>query len=95
MNAALPAWSALIVHVPAATKVSEPLEVIEQTPVVAELKLTARPDVAAALKDNDAPNVWVPGFANVIVWGAIGVTASLRDDAWLFPAIFVAIALNR
>jgi hypothetical protein len=81
MNAALPAWSALIVQVPAATKVSAPPEVIEQTRVVAELKLTARPDVAIALKDNDVPNVWGPGFMNVIVCGAIGVTASLRDDA--------------
>jgi len=40
--AELPDWSALIVQVPAVTKVNAPPEVIVQTAVVDEVKLTVR-----------------------------------------------------
>jgi hypothetical protein len=38
-----------------------------QTPVVVELKLTVRPELAEATSDNGAPTVCVPGLAKLIV----------------------------
>ncbi len=50
---ALPAWSALIVQVPVDTRWTvEPLTV--QTPVVVELKVTVRPELAVALTAKSA-----------------------------------------
>ena len=44
----MPAWSALIVQVPTAAKDNTPPLVMVQTPVVLEVKLTARVDEAVA-----------------------------------------------
>ena len=55
-----------MVQVPAVTKVRvEPLTV--HTPVVDELKLTAKPDVELADKLGDVPKFCAPGLAKVIV----------------------------
>lgn len=53
--AELPAWSASIVQVPADTNVRAPPEVMVQTPVVEELKLTVNPELEVALKVGLAP----------------------------------------
>ena len=45
----LPAWLALIVQVPTVTNVTVVPETV-QMPVVAEVKVTARPEVAVALR---------------------------------------------
>ena len=50
---ALPAWLALIVQVPTVTKVTVVPETV-QTPVVAEVKLTVRPEEAVALTVTEA-----------------------------------------
>ena len=68
VNAALPAWSALIVQVPAETKVNAPPVVIVQTPVVAEVNATARPELAVAVSVGVVPNVCGPGLAKVMAW---------------------------
>lgn len=65
---ALPAWLARIVHVPAVTKVVMPPLVIVQTPVVAELNVTVKPDEAVALSVGVVPKFFEPGLLNVIVW---------------------------
>ncbi len=53
---------------PAVTPVNTPPEVIVQTPVVAEVKVTDRPDVDVAVKVvTDDPVAWVLGWAKVIV----------------------------
>ena len=66
---ALPAWLASTVHVPALTKVMlapfVPPEV--HTEAVAVVNVTANPDEAVALTVT-GDLVFVPGFANVIVW---------------------------
>ena len=55
--AASPAWSASIVQVPAVTKLRAPPEVIVQTPVVDELKLTVRPESDVAVSVGVAPKL--------------------------------------
>ena len=63
---ALPAWSALIVHVPAVTKASIPPLVIVQTPVVDDVNDTVKLESDVALNVGVVPKLIVPGFANVI-----------------------------
>ena len=50
-----PAWPALIVQVPAATKVRMPPDVIVQTPVVADVKVTVSPELAVAASVGEVP----------------------------------------
>ncbi len=75
---ALPAWLAWIVQVPVVTRWTvEPLTV--QTPVVVELKLTARPELAVALTlKSAAPSCLSARAPKVIVWLAL-VTLKLRE----------------
>ena len=77
---ASPAWLALMVHVPAATSVRVvPLTV--QTVAVMLLKVTGRPELAAATSAGGVtPMVWALGPANVIVWlcGPAACTVKLR-----------------
>ncbi len=89
-----PTWSALIVQLPAVTKVNAPPEVIVQTPVVAEVNATARFDVAVAVKVGVVPKFCVPGLAKDIVWLAFGVTEFEAADAWPVPAPLVAVTVN-
>ena len=56
-HAALPAWSASMVQVPALTKVSAPAEVIVHTPVVDELKLTVSPESEVAPRVGVVPKL--------------------------------------
>ena len=49
LNVLLPAWFASMVQVPPETKLSRPPEVMVQTPVVLELNVGAKPEVAVAL----------------------------------------------
>ena len=51
----LPAWSAAIVHVPAATNVSTPPLVMVHTPVVDDVNIGVRPDVEVAVSVGDVP----------------------------------------
>ena len=54
-------------QVPAATSVSV-LPLTVQMPVVVEVKLTARPELAVAASAGGAvPTVWLPGEVNVMV----------------------------
>jgi hypothetical protein len=56
------------VQVPTATKVAVvPLTV--QTPVVREVNVTIKPELAFADSVSGLPTVWVPGALNVIVCG--------------------------
>ena len=64
----------MIVQLPGVTKVSAPPEVIVQTPVVEEVKVTAKVELAVALNVGVVPKLWEPGLLNVIVWLAGGAT---------------------
>ncbi|MFN8902369.1 MAG: hypothetical protein ACK5VV_09950 [Lysobacteraceae bacterium] len=66
LKLALPAWSAWMVQVPAATKVKVPLAVIVHTPAVPELKPTARPESDVAVIVGVVPKLCAPGLAKVI-----------------------------
>src|SRR3569623_17213 len=63
----LPAWSALMVQVPAVTKVSAPPEVIVHTPVVLDEKLTVSPEVEVAVSVGVEPKLCAPGLLKVMV----------------------------
>ena len=72
---ALPVWFASIVQVPAPTIVTVEPDIV-QTDVVAELNVTAKPDVLVAETENGGvPNVLPATVGNVIVCGP-GVTAN-------------------
>jgi hypothetical protein len=66
LNVALPAWSAAIVHVPAATPVTTLPETV-QIVGVSELNVTARPELAVAVTVPVPPTVNVVAAPNVIV----------------------------
>src|ERR1700683_5335065 len=56
-----------MVQVPTPTMLAVVPETV-QTPVVFEVKLTARPELAEALSETDPPYVWLGIGAKVIVW---------------------------
>lgn len=66
----------MIVQVPAATNVSSPPDVMVQTDVVDEVKVTLRPVASVvAVSVGVVPKFFAPGLAKVMVWIAAGVTA--------------------
>ena len=69
-NPALPAWLAVILHVPAATSVTV-LPLTVQMLAVFDVKLTARPELALATSAGAAvPRVWLPGAAKLMACAA-------------------------
>lgn len=90
----LPAWSALMVQLPAVTKVSTPAEVMVHTPVVDELKLTARPELEVADRVGLLPKFCAPGLPNVMAWSALGVTAAVALEEGLVPTALVAVTVK-
>lgn len=91
-----PAWLALMVQLPAATKVRAPPPVIVHTPVVEEVKLTGYPppalEVAASV--GVVPKFCVPGLPKVMVCGDAGVTELEAAEALPSPAELVAVTLK-
>jgi hypothetical protein len=90
----LPAWSALIVQVPAVTNVSAPPLVIVHTPVVDEVNVTVSPELAVAVSVGAVPKFCAPGFAKVIVCAPFGVTLFDAAEAAPVPALFVAVTVK-
>ncbi len=82
---------ALIVQVPAVTKVKAPPLVIVQTPVVAEVNAGVKLEVAVAVSVGVVPKFCAPGLANVIVCGPTGVTELDVAEAEPVPAELVAV----
>jgi ethanolamine utilization microcompartment shell protein EutS len=58
------------------------------------LKLTAKPELAVAVKVGVDPNACAPGLGKLIVWLAFGVTALEAADICPVPAAFVAVTVN-
>src|SRR2546430_17722146 len=83
---AFPAWSALIVQLPALTNVRTPIVVIVQTLVVEDVYVGVNPDDAVAVIVGVVPKFCALGLANVIVWFAFGVTAFDAAGAGPVPA---------
>ena len=72
---ASPAWLALIVQVPTATKVTVVPDTV-QTPVVAELKMTVRPEEAVALTVIGPSSKRLPASPpKVIVWLPLAIVS--------------------
>ena len=86
----------MIEHVPAVTKVNAPPEVIVQTPVVVELKLTANEDVAVAVpaKVGVVPKFLAPGFGKVMVCAPLGVAEMDAPEATLVPIPLAAVTVK-
>ncbi len=53
-------------------------------------RLTARPELALALKVGVVPKFCVPGLLKVMLCAVIGCTALVAADAWLSPALLRA-----
>jgi hypothetical protein len=90
----LPASSALIVQVPVVIKLKAPTLVIVHTPVVDEVNVGVKLELAVALSVGVVPKLCAPGLAKVIVCAAIGVTLLEAAEAELVPAELVAITLK-
>jgi hypothetical protein len=73
----LPDWFASIVHVPEAIKVADVPETV-QMPVVVEVKVTAKPELAVAESVSGLPTVCAPGLAKVIV--CVASVTETADD---------------
>src|SRR3569623_69408 len=82
-----------MVQVPVETKVSAPPEVIVQTPVVLDVRLTVSPDVAVAVNVGVVPKFWPPGLAMtvqpVIVIPPLEAGALKLTVACALPAVAV------
>lgn len=74
----MPAWLALIVHVPAVSSVKvEPLAV--QTAVVVDSNDTGKPEEAlATIATGAVPSVWLPGEMKVMLCAISGAAATLK-----------------
>jgi hypothetical protein len=84
----------LIVQVPAVTKVSAPTEVMVHTLVVDEVKVGVSPESDVAVSVGLVPKFREPGFANVMVWPAFGVTELEALDAGPVPAELSAVTVK-
>ena len=92
--AALPAWLALMVQVPAVMKLRVPPLVMVHTAGVAELKLTGKPEEAVAVSVGVVPKFCAPGLPKVMVCGAAGVTALEAAEAGPVPATLLAVTVK-
>jgi hypothetical protein len=90
----LPASSALIVQVPVVTKLKAPTLVMLHTPVVDEVNVGVKLELAVALSVGVVPKPWLPGLAKVIVCDPIGATLFDALELPLIPALFVAVTLK-
>jgi hypothetical protein len=83
-----------MVQEPAVTKVKTPLLVIVQTPVVLEVKVRVRPEVALADRVGIVPKFCAPGLLKVMVWGALGMTLLLAAEAEPVPTLLEALTVK-
>jgi hypothetical protein len=83
-----------MVQVPVVTKLKAPPLVIVHTPVVDEVKLGVKLELAVALSVGVVPKLWLPGLLKVMVCAAIGVTLLDALEAKPVPAEFVAVTLK-
>jgi hypothetical protein len=75
----LPAWEAVRVHVPPASREAVLPETVQMLGVD-EAKLTARPEVAVAFRASEVPEVWVGMAAKVMVCDcSLGATVKLCE----------------
>lgn len=79
---------------PAVTNVNAPPEVTVHTPVVVEVNVTGKVELALAVKGGVVPKVCAPGLVKVMVCAALGVTAVEAVDAEPEPAVFLAVTVN-
>jgi hypothetical protein len=83
---ALPAWLAVIEHVPTATIVTVLPDTV-QTDAVVEVKLTGKPELAVAVIANGAtPSVTLLNAANVIVCDAWKLSPATLNAGRVWPA---------
>src|SRR5271170_6991139 len=83
-----------MVHAPPLTSVNTPPAAMVQTAAVDDVRATASPDEAVAVNVGEAPNVSLPGLANVIVWLVPAVVEFDAADATLVPTELAAVTVN-
>ena len=92
----MPAWLALMEHVPTPTKLRVLPETLHTAEVI-EVNVTVKPELAVAVKVSVLPKFCAPGLAKVMVWLVMpfeGVTELLAAEAALVPAVLVAVTVK-
>jgi uncharacterized membrane protein len=90
----LPAWSALIVHVPADPNTNSPPLVVVQTPDVDDVNATVNAEVDVAVSVGVVPKLFVPGSAKVIDCEPKPVTDPDAPEALPAPALLFAVTVK-
>jgi uncharacterized membrane protein len=90
----LPTWSALIVHVPAATNANAPPLLIVQTPDVDDVNATVKAELDVAVSVGVVPKYCVTGVVNVIDCDPKPVTDPDAPEALPAPALLVAVTVK-
>jgi hypothetical protein len=83
-----------MVAAPALRNVRTPPLVMVHTSGVSLVNVTGSPELEVAVSVGWVPKFCVPGPANVIVCGVLGVTLSEAAEAAPVPALFVAVTVN-
>jgi hypothetical protein len=83
-----------MVQLPVVTKLKAPPLVIVHTPVVDELKLGVKLELAVALSVGVVPKFCAPGLLKVMVCAALGVALFDALEAEPVPAELVAVTLK-
>jgi hypothetical protein len=83
-----------MVAVPALRNVRTPPLVMVHTSGVSLVNVTGSVESEVAVSVGWVPKFCAPGFANVIVCGALGITLFDAAEAWPVPALFVAVTVN-
>ena len=90
----LPTWSALIVHVPAATNANAPPLLIVQTPDVDDVNATVKAELDVAVSVGVVPKFFASGLANVIDCEPKPVTDPDAPEALPVPTLLVAVTVK-
>ena len=83
-----------MVQLPVVTKLKAPPLVIVHTPVVDELKLGVKLELAVALSVGVVPKFCAPGLLKVMVCAALGVIALEAPEAAPTPAELAAVTVK-
>jgi hypothetical protein len=83
-----------MVQLPVVIKVNSPPLVIVHTPVVDEVKLGVKLELALAVNVGVVPKLWLPGLVKLMVCAACGVTLLDALEAELVPTPLVAVTLK-
>ena len=83
-----------MLQAPVVTKLKAPPVLIVHTPVVDEVKVGVKPELAVAFSVGVVPKLCAPGLAKLMVCTALGVTALEDPEAELAPDELIAVTVK-